>query len=146
MDHCGQKKGGGPKAQAKTTPSPQRVAPKPKKYELVSSGWPVPVVAPEDIRPDTAAVAALDDEKIAHELWVKCKNASKPIALVGPKDLKVGVAPPVMLLAPFTEVVEGLPPSTVDLQVWLHQLTDQSVTFASPHSCGCQTYFFCLPE
>ena len=74
----------------------------------------------------------MDDEKVAHETWARCKNSGKAIALVGPRDLKVGTAPPKMLLVPFLEQAEGLPDRKIDLQIWLHQLTEHAVTFANP--------------
>ena len=48
------------------------------------------------------------------------------------RDLKVGSKTPTSYLVPFFEQVEGMPSSTVDFQVWLHQLSTADVTFVSP--------------
>ena len=37
-----------------------------------------------------------------------------------------------MLLVPFYEKVDGLPDRKIDVQVWLHQLTEHEVTYANP--------------
>ena len=119
-----------PKAKAKPAIPPP--SPKPRKFSIVPDGWSVPILSAADVRPDTAGICPIHDEKLAHETWVRCKSSSKAIALLGPRDMKVGSVTPKMLLVPFFEQVEGLPNRKIDLQVWLHQLTEHEVLFASP--------------
>ena len=126
-----------PKAKPKAAAGNIKPPPKPRHFALAPEGWSVPVLPCADIRPDTPGICAVDDENVAHETWARCKNSGKAIALVGPRDLKVGTAPPKRLLVPLLEQVEGLPDRKIDLQIWLHQITEHAVTF--PWRQGCKT-------
>ena len=77
---------------------------------------------PEDVRPDAASIVACDNEAQAHATWAKCKNSSRAMGLLAPRDLNIGTKTPISYLVPF-EKAEGLPTRKVDLQVWLHQLS-----------------------
>ena len=97
-----------PKAKPKASAGPPKSPPKPRTFALAPEGWSIPVLPCTDIRPDTSGICAVDDEKLAHETWARCKSSGKTIAFVGPRDVKVGTTPLKMLLVPFIQKVEGL--------------------------------------
>ena len=121
---------------AKTRQASQASASQPsskkRSFAICPDGWSVPICTTEEVRADTASLFACDDEALAHSIWAKCKMSSKAIALLVPRDLKVGSQAPVSYLVPFFEHIEGMPSRKIDLQVWLHQLSTADVTFASP--------------
>ena len=105
---------------------------KKRSFAICPDGWSVPICTTEEVRADAASLFACDDEALARSIWAKCKMSSKAIALLAPRDLKVGSQAPVSYLVPFFEHIEGMPSRKIDLQVWLHQLSTADVTFASP--------------
>ena len=119
-------------ARASSAPPAPRPSGNARTFSICPEGWSVPVMEPEEVRPDAPCIFALDDEAKAHSLWARCKSSSKAIALLAPRDLKVGTKDPVSYLVPFYEKAPGLPTRRVDLQVWLHQLSTVEVSFASP--------------
>ena len=119
-------------ARASSAPPAPRPNHTVRTFSICPEGWSVPVMEPDEVRPDAPCIFALDDEAKAHSLWARCKSSSKAIALLAPRDLKVGTRDPVSYLVPFFEKAPGLPTRRVDLQVWLHQLSTAEVSFASP--------------
>ena len=119
-------------ARASSAPPAPRPNNTGRTFSICPEGWSVPVMEPDEVRPDAPCIFALDDEAKAHSLWARCKSSSTAIALLAPRDLKVGTKDPVSYLVPFFEKAPGLPTRKIDLQVWLHQLSTAEVSFASP--------------
>eukprot|EP00971_Amphidinium_carterae_P131644 2607238-Amphidinium_carterae.1 len=98
---------------------------------LCQTAWSVPVRSERDFKLDTAAVYQVSSKDRLQHMALEAIHANFAVMAVSPFRTSLGFAPPEQMVLPFV-LGEGASRSKAHLNVWVHQLSSDTLVPISP--------------